>query len=143
MKDRRVARRKLRVLAEAADELARLCEGSFDEFRDSPERVRAAERLIQVIVQVCIDVCNLILVELESPPAATGRLAVQQGCSRIGGGRRLAGRLDRLVKLRNRLVHLYDRVATREAYDGARSALTAQEEFGRLAKVFLSERRQS
>ena len=135
-----MARRKLRYLAEAADELVVLCEGGAEGFGDVPERVRAAERLIQVVVQVVIDLSNLILVEMGSPPATTGRLAVQQACSNLGAGRGLARRLDGLVKVRNRLVHLYDRVSTREVYAGARSAGVAQREFGRLATAFLRDR---
>ncbi|QWK11117.1 MAG: DUF86 domain-containing protein [Thermoflexus hugenholtzii] len=86
------------------------------EFMGRPYYRRAAERLIQIIVEDAIDCGTLVLDLLGKPiPAASREVFVRLHQAGVLG-RSLANRFQEYVGLRNRIVHDYDRIEAPLAY---------------------------
>lgn len=105
--DREVLGRRLRLLREALDDLGHLRGVPVERLRDEAITRAAAERLIQVVVDLAVDVnAHLAVTSLGRAPT-TGResflLAAEVGAI----DRDLAQRLAPAAGLRNLLVHRY------------------------------------
>jgi uncharacterized protein YutE (UPF0331/DUF86 family) len=105
--DREVVGRRLRALDDALADLEILRDVSVDRLRAEPLTRAAAERLLQVVVDLAIDVnAHLVVTALGRAPA-TGResftLLVDVGAI----DQELADRLAPSAGLRNVLVHRY------------------------------------
>ena len=105
-------RRLLEALSEYRNQLERLREDApFAEYRG--ERAYAGRYLVQAAAQVCIDMANHVIASSGWRAPADFRDAFtvleEQGVIEPD----LAGRMRALAGLRNRLVHVYERVDDR------------------------------
>lgn len=107
MVDAETVRRRLRKLDELVRRLRELGDMSRDDFLGDPRARAAAERFLQVAIQLCLEVGAHVLsdrgvVDWEEYREVPARLADEGVLSR-----ELADRLARAAGQRNVLVHLY------------------------------------
>lgn len=117
MVDAETVRRRLRKLDELLQRLRELGETSRDEFLRDRRAQAAAERLLQVAIQLCLDVGAHVLsargvVDWEEYREVPRRLAEEDVLPED-----LAERLARAAGQRNILVHLYLEVDPELVYD--------------------------
>jgi uncharacterized protein YutE (UPF0331/DUF86 family) len=103
---------RLRTMREALDQLATLSDASAQRLADEPITRAAAERLIQVIVDLAIDVNGHVAVARLGRAPATGRASFIAAADAdiIDAG--LAERLAPSAGLRSVLVHRYTDIRT-------------------------------
>jgi uncharacterized protein YutE (UPF0331/DUF86 family) len=114
--------RKLQALSGYLDELEAAVPGDFESYLADRLRRRAAERLLQLVVEVAIDVNTHVAAEKGAVPEDNYHSflsAGQEGLIEPG----LAARLAPSSGLRNRLVHEYDAVDDRMVHAAIHAAL--------------------
>jgi uncharacterized protein YutE (UPF0331/DUF86 family) len=99
---------KLQALDRVLVELRSLGVVSVKDLKTNWQQQRAIERNLQVLVEVVIDVCQRLLAIAEQSPAATSADAIQR-CIEMGA-LTPDENYKRMVRLRNFLVHRYERV---------------------------------
>lgn len=116
MRDRPEIERKLRLLAEYLGELEQISKATYKQYQESFQVKRAAERLIQLVVEVATDVNGLLIVGLgEAPPEDYFTSFTK--LSQLGVlPDDFAQALAPTTAIRNRLVHEYDAVDDRLVY---------------------------
>lgn len=137
MIDEPVVRRRLRTLDELMQRLRQLSETSRSEFLDDATKQAAAERYLQVAVQVVLDLGAHVLsergvVDWEEYREVPLRLADEGVLPRP-----LADRLSEAAGQRNILVHLYLDVDPELVYATLREDLDAFTEFARRIEALL------
>lgn len=135
--DREVVRRKLAHIAEALEALRPLARLSFSEYRDRLYERKAAERLLQVVIEAAVDANTHILVGLGRPVPvdAYGTFVGLGDAGVLEGG--LATRLAPSAGLRNRLVHEYNGLDDRKVHGALGEALDGFAEFVAQVERFL------
>jgi uncharacterized protein YutE (UPF0331/DUF86 family) len=121
--ERALVERKLGQIAERLAHLERYFSEGWEAYRASFERRKAAEKLVQEVIEAAIDVNSHLLVELgKGVPrdyfqsfTAMG----EHGCLPLD----LAAALAPAAGLRNRLVHQYADIDDRRVFDAIGSAL--------------------
>ncbi len=129
MIDPSVVRRRLRKLDELLQRLRQLAETSRSEFLADPVKQAAAERLLQVAVQVVLDLGAYVLsergvVDWEEYREVPVRLEEESVLDQ-----ELAEKLSEAAGQRNILVHLYLDVDPEEVFRTLRRDLDAFSEF--------------
>lgn len=121
--ERSLIERKLGQVAERLSHLERYAREGWEPYRTNLERRKAAEKLLQEVIEAAIDVNTHVLVEL----GQTAPSDYHQSFTELG--RRgwlpedLALRLAPAAGLRNRLVHQYATIDDRKVFDALASAL--------------------
>ncbi|MCB1017809.1 MAG: DUF86 domain-containing protein [Acidimicrobiales bacterium] len=110
--DRDTAAARLRAMRDSLDELDALRDATSSRLRDEPLTRAAAERLIQVVVDLAVDVNGHVAVSASGAAPATGRdsFIAAAAVGAIDG--ELAERLAPSAGLRNVLVHRYTDIRT-------------------------------
>jgi uncharacterized protein YutE (UPF0331/DUF86 family) len=117
MIDRRVVCAKLAQLRERQETLKKLAAESKQAFVADPVKVGAAERLLQVSIEICLDVGHHLIAKLGLP-----RPNEYRDVFRILGEHGaltpdLASRLEKAAAFRNRLVHVYGNIDAGQVHD--------------------------
>lgn len=102
-----VIERRLRALHDALDDLRRLQDVDATGFRTDPIARAAAERLLQVSVDLAVDINSHLAAGILRRAPATGRESFVAGAETGILSRELADRLAPAAGLRNVLVHRY------------------------------------
>ena len=110
--DRDTAAARLRAMRDSLDELDALRDATPSSLRDEPLTRAAAERLIQVVVDLAVDVNGHVAVSASGAAPATGRdsFIAAAAVGAIDG--ELAERLVPSAGLRSVLVHRYTDIRT-------------------------------
>lgn len=108
---------KLDVLRANLDRLARVPQGTFEEFTSDFRNVAATLYLLQTSIQALIDVAGQRVAEHAAGTPRTSHALFETLEERglLPGG--TAARVAPIVGFRNRIVHLYDRVDERRVYE--------------------------
>jgi uncharacterized protein YutE (UPF0331/DUF86 family) len=102
-----VVRRRLRLMEESLRDLRLLADRTADDLAAAPLDRAAAERLIQVVVDLAVDVNSHFAVAAGAPAPETGRDSFR-AVAEVGVlGTDLAERLGPSAGMRNLLVHRY------------------------------------
>ena len=121
--ERSLIERKLGEIAERLSHLDRYVREGWDPYRTSLERRKAAEKLLQEVIEAAIDVNTHVLVELgRSVPRDYHHSFTELG-RRGWLPEDLAQRLAPAAGLRNRLVHRYSAIDDRKVFDALTLAL--------------------
>jgi uncharacterized protein YutE (UPF0331/DUF86 family) len=99
---------KLQALDRGLVELRSLGVVSVKQLKSNWQLQRAIERNLQVLIEIVIDVCQRLLAIAEQSPAATSGDAINR-CIEMGA-LTPDENYKRMVRLRNFLVHRYERV---------------------------------
>lgn len=132
-----------RVLARLDDldryvtELRQIAPASLDEYRQSVEKRRASERLLQIAVESVLDVCGLLVVGLRLglPGEEDDLFEKLEGADVIS--RASGQRLRRMRAFRNILVHEYTRIDDAIAFEVIAARLDDFDEFRQEIVQFL------
>jgi uncharacterized protein YutE (UPF0331/DUF86 family) len=101
---------KLAILRDNLEKLAKIPQGSFDEFDSDFRNLDSALHRLQTSIQILIDIGSLVLAERGLGAPATSRSILE---SLTAAGHLPAGSVERfgpIFGFRNRVVHLYDRI---------------------------------
>jgi uncharacterized protein YutE (UPF0331/DUF86 family) len=114
-------RRLLEALAEYRAELELLRDGPIAEYEG--ERAYAGRYLVQAAAQACIDMANHVIASSGWRTPADFRDAFTVLEEQRVIDHELANRMRALAGLRNRLVHVYEKVDDRIVHDSLRAGL--------------------
>jgi uncharacterized protein YutE (UPF0331/DUF86 family) len=102
-----VVRRRLRMMEESLRDLRLLADRTADDLAAAPLDRAAAERLVQVVVDLAVDVNSHLAVAAGAPAPETGRDSFSAAAATGALVADLAERLAPSAGLRNLLVHRY------------------------------------
>ena len=120
-----VIQRKLTSMSENLELLRPIAELSFRQYQERVYQKKAAERLLQTIIEAAIDINNRLLVGSGFPAAEDSYqsfLDVAQKTAILNPA--LAEELAPSAGLRNRLVHEYERLDDAMIFTSVRKTLT-------------------
>ncbi len=114
-------REKLTRLAESVDEISPYVKQPYDRYAGRKGDQRVVERLVQIIVEIASDANDLLIAEARGVPAPHARASFEQVRDLGILPAALAGRfIVRYVRMRNLIVHQYDRLDTRTLFHASR-----------------------
>ena len=139
MIDRRVVCNKLSQLRERLQTLRVLAAEPLGQFSADPVKRGAAERLLQVSIEICLDVGHHLIARLNLP-----RPTEYRDVFRILGERKIlapdfAARLEKMAAFRNRLVHLYAEIEPAQVHEYLQNNLPDFDEFARVVAAVVKE----
>jgi len=109
MKTNGVIQRKLALLDKHLLNLRNEFKGvSLEDFRESWVLQRMAERVLQVMIEICIDIAERIIALKGAGPAATGSEAIEKLVAL--GAIQSAQPYVAMVRFRNLVVHQYEEI---------------------------------
>ncbi len=109
MKINGVIQRKLALLDKHLLNLRNEFKGvSLEDFRESWVLQRMAERVLQVMIEICIDIAERIIAMKGAGPAATGSEAIEKLAAL--GVIESVGPYAEMVRFRNLIVHQYEEI---------------------------------
>lgn len=108
---------KLDLLRANLEQLDRIPQGTFEEWRSDFRNVQATLHLLQTSIQALIDVAAYLVAEHALPTPATSLAVLEalEGAGRLPPG--TAVKYAPVVGFRNRVVHLYERIDEKRVYD--------------------------
>ena len=116
MKYNGVIERKLSLLADQVLKIKRnIPTGSYEEFSQNWLAVSAAERALQVAVEIMIDIAERILALENAGPAAYASDAMRK--LELLGVIQSATHYEKMVRFRNLIVHEYEEIDHRILYE--------------------------
>jgi len=120
-----VIRRKLTSMSESLELLRPIAELSFRQYQEQVYRRKAAERLLQTVIEAAIDINNHLLVGSGFPAAEDSYQSFLDVAQKVGIlDLSLAEELAPSAGLRNRLVHEYERLDDAIILTSVRKTLT-------------------
>ena len=131
---------KLAQLRERQKVLARLAAEPRDVFVTDPIRVGAAERMLQVSIEICLDIGHHVIVALGLPRPGEHRDVFRILGEQAILPREFAARLERMAAFRNRLVHVYAAIDPAVVHDYLARERGDFDEFARLIAAFVKAR---
>lgn len=139
MSDTATIRRLLTRCEEYVRRLRAIEEVTEAEFRTNPGLQWQVERGLQLATQVCTDISDEIIfqIELEEPETAADSFHALRAAGLLS--HELATRLVECVKFRNVLVHDYADLDLGLAYRHWREDLACYEQFCKVVRAWLSE----
>ena len=105
-----VVLRKLRSLDDTLEELYSLGSVTLDLLKDDWRTLRAAERDLQILIEIVVDVCQRLISLAGETPAETGAEAVKR-CVKLGA-LSSSEPYRKMIQFRNFIVHRYEQVDT-------------------------------
>jgi uncharacterized protein YutE (UPF0331/DUF86 family) len=122
---RALIREKLTRLAESVDEISPYLKQPYDRYAGRKGDQRIVERLAQIIVEMTSDTNDLLIAEARGAPAPHARASFEHvralGILPAGLTERF---IVRYVRMRNLIVHQYDRLDTRTLFQASRRLIT-------------------
>ncbi len=122
---RALIREKLTRLAEFVDEISPFLKQPYARYAGRKGDQRIVERLTQIIVETTSDTNDLLIARARGAPAPHARASFEHVRDLGILPAALAGRfIDRYVRMRNLIVHQYDRLDTRTLFHASRRLIT-------------------
>ncbi|MBS3138039.1 DUF86 domain-containing protein [Candidatus Woesearchaeota archaeon] len=90
---------------------------TIKEYKNNIEKRRACERTIQILIEGCIDICNLLVKELKLGLANEEEQIFELLTQKNVISEELALKLKQMKQFRNVLVHMYTDIDDELAYD--------------------------
>jgi len=122
---------KLAQLRERQQHLTQLAAEPRQGFLADPVKIGAAERMLQVSIEVCLDIGHHLIAGLGLPRPTeyrdVFRILGQEGILPL----ELTTRLERMAAFRNRLVHVYAAIDPAQVYDYLQRDRADFDEFAR------------
>lgn len=108
---------KLDLLRSNLDQLDRIPQGTFDEWRSDFRNVQATLHLLQTSIQALVDLAAHLVAEraLPTPSTSLAVLEVLEAAGTLPTG--TATKYAPVIGFRNRVVHLYERIDEKRVYD--------------------------
>ncbi len=105
-----VVLRKLRSLDDTLEELYSLGSVTLDLLKDDWRTLRAAERDLQILIEIVVDVCQRLISLAGKTPEETGAEAVKR-CVKLGA-LSSSEPYRKMIQFRNFIVHRYEQIDT-------------------------------
>ncbi|MBI4536582.1 MAG: DUF86 domain-containing protein [candidate division NC10 bacterium] len=122
---RALIQEKLTRLAESIDEISPYLRQPYARYAGRKGDQRIVERLTQILVEMASDTNDLLIAHARGSPAPHARGSFEQVRDLGILPSALAGRfIDRYVRIRNLIVHQYDRLDTRLLFHASRRLIT-------------------
>lgn len=135
---------KMANLTSYLRELEPLVKGRFPSDKWSAMQQRAIERLVQIIIESLVDINALLILDAQTPPAASAREGFEAVHALGVIGDRLRERFGQdYVKLRNRIVHAYDKLEPRAVYYKAQRLAKETQQYQQAVSRYLRAQRVS
>lgn len=117
MIDKEKIRQKIHFMRKNIKLLKDLSRMPYEKFSNSIIDVHAAERMLQITIESMIDVANHIVSREGLGIPKSYRESLEILCSEDILDKKMLDTYVRMIKFRNRLVHLYDDIEVKELYD--------------------------
>lgn len=124
-----VVRQKLKYLSDQLTLLRPEISADFETYQADKRRQLVTERVCQLCVEAAIDACEQLLEGLDVTAPETARDAISFSMELGAIEPMVADRFSVFVGFRNLLVHDYEKIKPRPAYDTARGILRHAPEF--------------
>ena len=122
-------------------ELKRIAPKSFNEYKNSLEKRRACERLLQISIEAVIDVCNVLVTELKLG-LPSGEEDVLEKVSSAGIiSKATKEKLKRMRKFRNVIVHRYGILDDKKVFENIKKNLKDFNDFEASVVKFLKSQK--
>lgn len=112
---------------------------SFDEYISSIEIFGSTERYLQLGLQSIIDVVHLIIIDMDMDKPEDSHEAVSILFNKGIISEDLAGKLTKMVGLRNILVHEYEQIDNHKIYDVLKKHLNDLDDFENTIRKYLNK----
>jgi uncharacterized protein YutE (UPF0331/DUF86 family) len=132
-----IVKRKLAVIVRNLEALTGISRLTRQEYEEDLYRRKAAERLLQELIEAAIDINTHLIVELGGTvPDSYYESFLELGSLHVLGAE-LARSLAPSAGLRNRLVHEYDAIDDSIVYDSVDQAMTLYTEYVRTINNYI------
>ena len=132
-----IVKRKLSVIVRNVEALTGIALLTRQEYEEDLYRRKAAERLLQELIEAAIDINTHLIVELGGTvPDSYFESFLELGSLHVIGAE-LARSLAPSAGLRNRLVHEYDDIDDSIVYESIDQAITLYTEYVRIIKDYI------
>ena len=133
---------KLAQLRERQQLLKQLAAEPREQFLADPVKRGAAERLLQVSIEICLDLGHHLIAGLGLPRPTeyrdVFRILGEHGIVSV----EFSTRLERMAAFRNRLVHVYAEIDPQQVYDYLQTDRADFDEFARVIASVVARRAQ-
>jgi uncharacterized protein YutE (UPF0331/DUF86 family) len=138
--DKDIIKRKLAVIVRNLEALGGISQLTILEYEEDLYRRKAAERLLQELIEAAIDINTHLIVELGGTvPDSYYETFLALGSLQVLSSE-LARNLAPSAGLRNRLVHEYDAIDDSVVYDSVGQAVKLYTEYIRAIKEYIDSR---
>ena len=132
-----IVKRKLAVIVRNLEALTGISRLTRQEYEEDLYRRKAAERLLQELIEAAIDINTHLIVELGGTvPDSYYESFLELGSLHVLGAE-LARSLAPSAGLRNRLVHEYDAIDDSIVYDSVGRVMTLYTEYVRMTNNYI------
>jgi uncharacterized protein YutE (UPF0331/DUF86 family) len=137
MRDKAYLRRKLAALHGYLKELQTISQLTLIEYKTDFVRRRAAEKVVELIVEEAIDINRAIIeaAQVEPPQTSFNTFIELEQLGILPHG--LAARLANATGLRNRLVHRYEEIDHKMVYDALKPLLRNYRKYTQLIEDYV------
>jgi len=140
--EKTLIREKLNRLIEYVDELSPYVKQTYSRYAGRKGDQRIVERLAQIIVETTIDTNDLLIADARDAPAPHARASFQQVRDLGILSAALADRfIDRYVRMRNLIVHEYDRLDRQTVFHASQRLIKDASAYVAAVTRFLSPTR--
>lgn len=137
--EKALIREKLTRLAEYVDELSPYLKQSYRKYSERKGDQRIVERLAQIVVETAADTNDLLIAEAHGSPAPHARASfVQVRDLRVLPAVLAERFVDRYVRMRNLIVHEYDRLDTRTVFHTSQRLIKDARAYIRAVRRYLA-----
>ncbi len=127
--DREKVLNKLAEMEGYVSELRKIAPKSFADYKNSVEKRRACERLLQISIESAIDVCNVFVTELKLglPSGEEDVLEKVRNAGIISDS--VKEKLGKMRKFRNVIVHRYGLIDDKKVFENIKKNLKDFDDF--------------
>jgi uncharacterized protein YutE (UPF0331/DUF86 family) len=134
--NRRLVKRRIAEIKKAVEELKSVASAGEEDFLSNPTNIDAAKYKLLVAIEAALSICNHIAARLgKKIPESYSDCFIILGEEGVLS-KNLSGRLARMAKFRNMLVHVYWEIDDAKVFEIIREDLKDLEEFmGEVGKI--------
>ncbi len=121
-------------------ELMLIMPNTVDAYKKSVEKRRACERVLQLLIEQCIDISNIIIKEMKFGLPSEEEMIFDILAEKEVISEDLADKLKEMKKFRNLLVHLYSKIDDQLVFENLKEHYDFLE-FKKEIKEFLKEQK--
>lgn len=140
MIDRDIIEGRIDIISENMDYLKEVRRTDLDSFSSDFEKIQATKHCLQEAIEACLDIANHIMSAEGFPRAEDYGQFFRVLAEKEVIGKDLAGRLARMAKFRNLLVHRYGLIKPEELHKILNEDLGDIEEYVREILTYISHK---